>query len=814
MLFVMGNGMLNRRGKGIKLATILVAAGAAYSSAEELLPLPPEQAATPKIDTEVNFADSTGTGTGEPLAPQMPDSLVINNEGGDISYDQESKTVIYRSNGKPVHLRTDSGVDIQAGTIRVDLEKKTAYLDGPLTAYLGETLTRAHSGSYNWEKMEVTIHNTRAKVGGVLVRGSKVEYLKDEKGKSFMRIHDAYVSTDDTKHPDTWIGAGELTVYPGDFGRVTRLSVAVGGHDIPVPILGWFSFSHSLNPREGYLPFPGTKSIWGTYLLNSYGILFGNKRVEDNIPTADYLLTTHVDYRTRRGMAAGVDFEDLEMTRRHRDMTGVQLYFAEDANPMINPTDTPRVPTSHERYRISARMLWELQRPDFDSQGRWALGTNIDAVSDRYMLRDFYEREARTNDKPDNNIRLTRVTDRSELMLLTRFAPNDFYTADERTELSYYRARTVIGRSAIAYETRNSVGVMRQHIPANEMFMYRAALDEARDPAVREYYERLVNTSSFMRANSTHEFTTNFKAFGFLNIAPKAGVGYSGYYGVDGVGADNRFLGYAAVDFSFKLHRHIPNFSIPALGYKGLTHVIRPYTTLAHCSISSANARVPQIDSWSSMYGAMTSTPMELDLMGFTGIDSWGTWTIWRIGMQNTLTTTVDGESRTLLNWNLFVDYNEENPNTESRFSNLYSILTFRPTRRLGLTMETQTPTIEDGEDFSQYNVKLTYQPFAQLEGSLGYRCLSEHPIYQDAEQVHLSTNIRFNDKYSAACRWYWDIDEGRMPIQQYSVFRKSGAWYVGATLFLRDNGGKKETGFGISFTLGETGTAAPISFF
>jgi hypothetical protein len=182
--------------------------------------------------------------------------------------------------------------------------------------------------------------------------------------------------------------------------------------------------------------------------------------------------------------------------------------------------------------------------------------------------------------------------------------------------------------------------------------------------------------------------------------------------------------------------------------------------------------------------------------------------------MQNTLTTTVDGESRTLLNWNLFVDYNEENPNTESRFSNLYSILTFRPTRRLGLTMETQTPTIEDGEDFSQYNVKLTYQPFAQLEGSLGYRCLSEHPIYQDAEQVHLSTNIRFNDKYSAACRWYWDIDEGRMPIQQYSVFRKSGAWYVGATLFLRDNGGKKETGFGISFTLGETGTAAPISFF
>ena len=31
--------------------------------------------------------------------------------------------------------------------------------------------------------------------------------------------------------------------------------------------------------------------------------------------------------------------------------------------------------------------------------------------------------------------------------------------------------------------------------------------------------------------------------------------------------------------------------------------------------------------------------------------------------------------------------------------------------------------------------------------------------------------------------------------------------------LFGRDNGGKRETGFGISFTLSETGTALPINF-
>ena len=137
MLFVMGNRLLNRRGKGIKLATILVAAGAACGSAEELLPLPPEQASTPRVNTEVDFTRPNDSNTEEPLAPEIPESLVINNEGGEISFDKETRTVIYRSNGKPVHMRTDSGVDIQAGTIRVDLDKKTAYLDGPLTAYLG-----------------------------------------------------------------------------------------------------------------------------------------------------------------------------------------------------------------------------------------------------------------------------------------------------------------------------------------------------------------------------------------------------------------------------------------------------------------------------------------------------------------------------------------------------------------------------------------------------------------------------------------------------------------------------------------------------
>ena len=810
----MGNRKRMNKRKTAAIALGILAAGATGSTvAQDFIPIPDAPDKTTTTNPIQDLTAKAISATGGVFTPSIPESMTIENEGGEIIYNNDSHSITYMSGNKPVRLRTDSGIDIQAKRIRVDLDKKTAALDGPLTVYLGETLTLAEGGSYDWERMVVDIQKVRAKVSGIIVKGARVEYKTDDKGKQFMRIHDAYVSTDDAQKPGTWIGAGQLTVYPGEYGTVTRLSVASGDYDVAIPIIGWFTFSHSLNPREGYLPHPGVKSIWGTYLLNQYGILFGNKRVENNIPTADYLMMNHVDYRSRRGLAVGIDLEDLSMSKKYRDMQGLRTYYAADSDPMINPTDIQREDTRHNRYSIKLTSLWDLPTAG-EPHTQWTLGANINALSDKYMLRDYFEDEGHVDDKPDNTVRLVRRDARSEAMLLTRFAPNDFYMTDERIELSYYRARTGIGSTGLSYETRNSFGMMRQEVPPDEWFRYRAALDNTRDPAVRNYYERMLNTSQYLRANSTHELTANYKAFGFLNITPKAGVGYSGYYSVDDVGADNRFLGYLGADISFKLHKSMPNFSMPSLGYKGLTHVIRPYTSLSYCNISSSSQLVPQINTWSSLYGTTTSSPMNLDLMGFTGIDSWGTWSIARFGVQNTLTTHVDGEPTTLLNWNVFFDYNEENPNTNSDCSNLYSHLSLHPTRRLQLYLETQTPTVNSGDGFSQYNASVVVQPTASLETILGYRCIDNHPILEDAEQVYAQANLRINEQYSLACRWNWDIAEGTLPIQQYSLFRKSGAWYLGATLFLRDNGGKRETGFGISFTLGETGSSLPIDFF
>ena len=610
------------------------------------------------------------------------------------------------------------------------------------------------------------------------------------------------------------MGTGKVRVYLGDYGRVSRLSVAGSNKEMRVPILGWIPFSHSLNPREGYLPNLGTKNIWGAYLLNSYGFLMGNRRVEGGIPVADYIATVHADYRSRRGLAIGLDFEDVEMKKLYPDMKGLSLYSLSDNGAGINPTNTPRQPINKNRYRIAMQTLHKM--PHWGQiPGQWELRTNINAVSDAYVLRDFFMEESRVNDKPDNTVSLTHRKDYSESSLLVRFAPNDYYSTDERAEYSYYRVRQPLGESRISYETRNSAGLMRQNLPIQQRIQYQNALAQINSQEVRQYYQRLLNTEQYARVNSTHELSTSFKVKRFLNVTPKVGGAYTGYYGVgQGVGSDNRVMGYVSCDFDIKFSRQFNSVRMPSLGIDGLTHVLHPYATFSHSQLSSSNPLVPQVDAWTSNLGGSTSNPMPLDLLSFTGVDGWASWSVWRMGLQNVLTTRYDGEMRSLLTWNAFFDINVDNPYSDNNFSNLYSVLKMRPTERITFTSEMQFPVIQGGAGYRQYNNLLEFQPRHWLELGIGHRYLNQHPVQNDASQFYFSGNLRLSEKYNFSTRIYWDEEEKRFPIQQYSVFRNLGAWYMGATLYLRDNGGRKETGFGISFTLGETGTALPVNFF
>lgn len=810
----MGKKHTTKHARYTRVALALVMGGLVQvpAQAAHLVPLPEDlfenkENANPILDI-TNRAVSTLSST----SAVIPANLQVTSEDATISYLSGKHAFLYQANGKKnIRLRTDGGSDIHTPTIEAHLKTNEAALSGPLTIYQDEILVRAQEGGYyNWKDNRTAVSKVRLKAQGMIIRGSRIEYNTDSEGKEYITVYDAYVTTEDKKDPSVWVGAGTLTIYPGDYGKASRLSIATENADYTVPVLGWFTFSHSLNPHEGYIPGAGSRSHWGSYIENSYGILFGNRRVDGIMPTADYLATLHLDYRTRRGLAYGLDIEDIKMSDKYKDMTGLSTYLLFDEEPSITPTEEPREPIDSTRYRVALQALWDI-KPGADPHAEWQLVTDINILSDRYLLRDFFPEISRTDDKPDNTVRLVRRTSTTQSMLYTRFAPNDYYMTNERIEASFYRVRSAIGNTGINYETNNSACIMRQYLPHETRLAYKFAIDNLRDNSIREYYSRLLNTESYFRVNTTHEFTSNLTAFKFLNITPKAGGAYTGYYDVGGIGSDNRLLGYIGCDLNMKFHRSYPGFKWKTYGLDGLNHLIQPYASYSQGHISSSNDLVPQVDVWSSTWGS-TTVPMALDLAGFSAIDSWGNWNIWRIGLKNALTSKVEDQRIQVLSWDSFVDYNIDNPNTDCNFSNLYNIIRFSPSQRFNFYINTQTPTIDNGEGYSQYGTGVRIIPCAWLEASMGYNSIMDHPLLSDAEQFYIRSNIRVSEKTTLSIQWYYDIENGRMPIQQYSIFRHMGPWYVGATFYLRDNGGKRETGFGISFTLGETGSTMPIS--
>ena len=387
---------------------------------------------------------------------KIPDSFVIRNEGGKVDYDNEKRTITYTAGSSPLYLRTGDGREIFAQAIVLDLNTNMAFLEGPLIIYQGDSLMHAENGTYDWETGVACVTNIRSKVNGTIIRGSSAEYAKLPSGKTRITIHHSFLTTEDVRRPGMWVGAGTLTVFPGDYGTVSRLSISGAEKDMAVPILGWMTLSHSLNPEEGYMPEPGVKSLWGTFLLNRYGFLIGNRRIEHGMPTADYLLTTRFDFRSRRGLAGGIDFIDDKMRKKYSDSRGLQIYGIADRRPEINPVLASRESLNHSRYRVAMQNIWDVLPSTRREKTRWTLAADMSVLSDRYVLQDYFEDIARLNDKPDNSVRLERHTPRSSTMLLTRFAPNDFYSTDERAELSYCRPRTVLGSSRVTYETRNN----------------------------------------------------------------------------------------------------------------------------------------------------------------------------------------------------------------------------------------------------------------------------------------------------------------------------------------------------------------------
>jgi LPS-assembly protein len=779
----------------------------------------PDQAVPPPVDMITPVpAPEIPLGSPGALTPVMPKELKINNQGGSITGDLE--TGVLRLGG-PVRVEGDSGLEIFADTALLDTREKKVTLEGHVSVYQGNLLQRGERAVYFYERKFLDASGLRASLDPILLEAGKFT-VEQRGGKQVFVGEDAGITTHDVENPNFWVRSKKTTIYPREKVVFNDLRLYAG--DTPVFWLPYLS--QPLDAELGYHFIPGARSNWGPYLLNSYGIMLGGNTDPDTGENEDAWLLSrwHLDVLTARGVGTGVDLIDKRM-ENSEEITGFSAYYLNDLAPDTERSGVPRGFVNEDRYQFELKHRQEL---DFPDDADWRLDTNLTWLSDRHFLEDFNPTVYRTNPAPDNTLGIYRRDDQSLLSLYARLRLNDFYRTDTRSpEIAFDQARAPLFGLPLLHEGNTSFGIIGEQAAdptRNAVFNPLLELTES-DPAARELlrqlsgYERelarkilalplddprreAIRTqlldSSYSRFNTYQELSMPLMLGGFLSLTPQAGLGYTNYGAVEGpVDSFDRTYLHVGAEASVKFSKDLGASKDSKWGLDGLMHVIQPYSAWSLVSTDDLDSTGPLVDRLTP-----TTRPRPLDPTRYTAVDEMQNWNVLRLGGRNRLLTQRDNQTFEWLYLDSYVDAFFDDPEGSRDFSNLYNDLRWQPLPWVGLDLETQFPIADGGSGFSEFNTRLRFLPTENLELSLGYRMLNGHPVLVDSDRIELQAYTRLNENWGFGIKQTFEMADGTLEYEQYSVHRDLGNWVAGVGFTHRDNRLEEEYGVVLSLTL------------
>lgn len=786
-------------------------------AAQEVLPdgaapVPPVGAITPVPPPEIPF------GSPIPEAMAMPKNLNITNYGGGVISGTREEGIRYQGG---VKVTGDNGLEVFADSAVLDFKAETVTLTGEVRVYQGNLFQRGDRAVYYYERKFLDASGLRASLDPILLEAGKFT-VEDRDGEKVYVGEDAGITTHDVQDPNFWVRSKKTTIYPGDKVVFNDLRLYAG--DVPVLWLPYLS--QPLDAELGYHFIPGSRSNWGAYLLNTYGIMLGGDYNAETGENEDAWLLSrwHLDLRARRGVGTGVDFVDTRIENKD-ELRGLSIYYLNDLEPDISRSGVPRGMVNEDRYRIELKHRMNL---DFPEDADWRIDSNLTLLSDPYYLEDYATSEYRTNPAPDNTLGIYRRDEGSLLSLYGRFRINDFYRSDTRLpEIAFDQARAPLFDLPVLHEGNASFGIIGEQAadPTRDAILEPLLGLTAGDPAARPLLQQLSGfdreiagrilalplndprrdalrtqllDSGYSRFNTYQELSMPMTLAGFFNVTPEAGLGYTRYDSVDGpVDSLDRTYFHVGAESSVKFSKDLGNFQNRSWGLDGLKHILQPY---AHWSIISSN----DVDPEDPLVDRLTPTtrPRPLDPTRFTAVDELQSWNVLRLGTRNRLLTKRDGQSFEWLYLDSYIDAFIDDPEGQRNYSNLYNDVRWQPLPWMGLDLGTQFPIASGGSGFNEFSSRLRFMPTQNFEFSFGYRMLNGHPVLVDSNRVDVKTYTRLNENWGIGSRHTLEFDDSTLELQQYSLHRDLGNWVAGLGLTHRDNRLADEYGVIFSLTL------------
>ncbi|MEY2526766.1 MAG: LPS-assembly protein [Verrucomicrobiota bacterium] len=707
-------------------------------------------------------------------APKSSEHLPVEiTSSGETRYENGIATA---TDNVAIHI---GDTDIYADSARYNSETHEVALDGNVRIYHDLQLYLGNHAVYNTETKEIRGTEMRTEYQPYFLGGEKISTISE----NGYRVQNSIFTTHDSATPDFHFRARTVRVYEKDHVIFQNVTFYAGS----VPIFWWPYLYQSLDDAFSFSISPAFLSSWGPSLLTQVTFPITEK-IKGRV---------RLDIRGRRGVALGFE-SDVKYGKDDSSWAKLKTYYLQDQNPLLNRTSLPRGSIGTARYRVSVE--------DYTNFTSDIYGiVDITKLSDAFVMQDFYQNEFRFNPVPDNVIAVAKTDPFYTLTAIARFQANAFFEQTERLpEIVLDVKRHALFGTPIFYEGETSVADLHRNFAAASGF--------------QDY--------GTFRADTFHQLLYPNTYFGWLSIVPR--VGFRGtYYGETrdlgktiftpstnplipdfllpdptlampiAEGGDKfRTVLNAGVEASFKMSREWEDVQDRTLGLDGVRHVIQPFTNFSYVWNNGADpAAILQFDRFEP------STQLRpIDFPQFTSIDSIDRWTIWRLGVRNRLQTRRDDLTVSWLELETYIDINFDNPFDRTQFSNLFNTLHFTPLPWASLVINSQIPAFDKG--FTEVNTNIVFQPLANLQLNLGHRYLNENPFFENSSLLVAGGYFRFNDNWGVGVQEQYETTTHILEQQRYSIYRDLTSWVASIGAVIRDNGGVREYGVLLTFTL------------
>lgn len=429
---------------------------------------------TPPLPTQTP-APPTGTPAERPAPPEEEGSIEI--EADRLEYDADRTLMIGIGN---VMVRQHHDI-LRADYIEVNTQTRDARARGNVMFDRAGKIWEGQEFTYNFRTREGDFGEFRAFSDPYYITAKESQQV----GPSVFELRSGRLTTcSGDQRQEFVLRARRATITDGHVLRARH----VVAHLYGLPVFYTPYLKKDLSRRSNFEVVPGYSSRMGAFLLTSYNFY----------PVPHVRSSTQLDYRTKRGIGLG---QRLRWRTPDQSVRGrFQAYYINDDLPIRGEGQQAirEGLVDSERYWLGFQHAQSID-------ARNTLFTDINYVSDPFILEDFFDREFMNQVQPENRVTLSHRGDdfTAALQLNTRL--NDFFgNVNRMPELSLDFNRRQIVETPLYYEGSHSAAYLERVFPKQ---------------AEGEDYDAF-------RIDTSHTVLYPMRHFGFLSFIPS--VGYRG----------------------------------------------------------------------------------------------------------------------------------------------------------------------------------------------------------------------------------------------------------------------------------------------